>query len=133
MIRIEDLSKSYQGKKVVSQVSFEVGANERFILLGRSGSGKTTTLKMINRLIRPDSGRIWIDGRDSTALDENQLRRGIGFVIQNHVLFPHYTVFKNIAVVPGLLGWNSAAIKKRAEELLEIFGLPAEKISGALP
>ena len=104
MIKVDKLSKSFGKIKAVHGISFEVNEGENLILLGTSGCGKTTTLKMINRLIEPTSGSISIDGKDVMEQSPELLRRGIGYVLQNNGLFPHYTVSENIAVVPQLLG-----------------------------
>src|SRR5262245_6840391 len=111
MIVLEQVSKQYGGGGMaVCDVSLRVQAGQMLVLLGASGSGKTTTLKMINRLIEPSSGRIEVDGRDVRAVDPVQLRRGIGYVFQGIGLFPHLTVADNIAVVPRLLQWPRAQI-----------------------
>jgi osmoprotectant transport system ATP-binding protein len=93
------------------------------MLVGPSGGGKSTTLRLINRLIEPTSGRIWLDGRDVTREDPEKLRRGIGYVIQRIGLFPHRTVEQNVATVPGLLGWDKQRSRRRVEELLDLVGL----------
>jgi osmoprotectant transport system ATP-binding protein len=104
-----------------------VSAGETCVLLGPSGCGKTTTLRMINRLVRPSSGKIFINGRDTDGVDPVELRRGIGYVIQQIGLFPNMTVAENIGVVPRLLGWSSAKSRRRAEELLSLLALePAQ-------
>ena len=105
------MSKSYDGGATFSvrDVSFQVPRGQLLVLLGGSGCGKTTTLKMINRLIEPTSGRIEVNGRNVRDVDPVQLRRGIGYVFQGIGLFPHLTVADNIAVVPRLLGWPVAA------------------------
>jgi osmoprotectant transport system ATP-binding protein len=127
MIRLEALTKIYatpQGSvRSVDDVSFEVGAGETCVLLGPSGCGKTTTLRMINRLVAPTSGRIFIDGRDTGASNPVELRRTIGYVIQQIGLFPNMTVAENIGVVPRLLGWDATRTRKRAEELLAVLAL----------
>jgi osmoprotectant transport system ATP-binding protein len=119
MIKVQNLSKQYGQTKAVNDISFEVAEGENLILLGTSGCGKTTTLKMINRLIEPDSGKIFINGEDVTQQDPELLRRNIGYVLQNNGLFPHYTVAENIAIVPQLLKWNNKRIADRTHELLE--------------
>ncbi len=131
MIRLEALTKVYataQGAlPAVDRVSFEVGEGETCVLLGPSGCGKTTTLRMINRLVAPTSGKIFIAGRDTDTVDPVELRRGIGYVIQQIGLFPNMTVAENIGVVPRLLGWDAAKRRRRAEELLAMLALePAQ-------
>jgi osmoprotectant transport system ATP-binding protein len=127
MIRLDALTKVYatpQGPlAAVDRVSFEVGDGETCVLLGPSGCGKTTTLRMINRLVAPTSGKIVIGGRDTDTVDPVQLRRTIGYVIQQIGLFPNMTVAENIGVVPRLLGWNVAKRRRRAEELLAMLAL----------
>jgi osmoprotectant transport system ATP-binding protein len=111
----------------VDNVSLEVDDGETCVLLGPSGCGKTTTLRMINRLVLPTSGKIFIAGRDTDGVDPVQLRRGIGYVIQQIGLFPNMTVAENIGVVPRLLGWSVAKSRRRAEELLALLALePAQ-------
>jgi osmoprotectant transport system ATP-binding protein len=119
MIKVENLSKHFNKVKAVDGISFEVGEHENLILLGTSGCGKTTTLKMLNRLVEPTGGKISIDGKDILGLPPEILRRGIGYVLQNNGLFPHYTVAENIAIVPQLLKWDKKRTNKRIEELLE--------------
>ncbi|NUP28548.1 MAG: ATP-binding cassette domain-containing protein [Nocardia sp.] len=100
-----------------------IPAGEIVVLVGPSGCGKTTTMRMINRLIEPTSGTVTIDGRDAAAIDADRLRRGIGYSIQQAGLFPHMTVAKNIATVPGLIGWDRRRIAARTDEMLELVGL----------
>lgn len=119
MIKVEQLSKQFGKVKAVDDISFEVKEHENLILLGTSGCGKTTTLKMINRLIEPTSGKIFIDNKNILEQSPEILRRGIGYVLQNNGLFPHYTVAENIAVVPQLLKWDKKRTDKRTGELLE--------------
>jgi len=119
MIKVEKLSKHFGAVKAVDGISFEVQEHENLILLGTSGCGKTTTLKMINRLIEPSAGNIFIDGKNIMEQSPELLRRGIGYVLQNNGLFPHYTVAQNIAVVPQLLKWDQKRTDKRIAELLE--------------
>lgn len=123
MIELDSVTKRYGSKTTVNQLTLAIPDNAVTILLGPSGCGKTTTLKMINRLIEPSSGDIRIDGRSVFALDPIELRRSIGYVIQETGLFPHYTVEGNIGVVPTLLGWDKSRILRRAGELLELVNL----------
>src|SRR5712691_11341336 len=126
MIRLENVSKSYDGGKSFSvyDVCLTVPAGHLLVLLGGSGCGKTTTLKMVNRLIEPTSGRILVNGQDVRSVDPVQLRRGIGYVFQGIGLFPHLTVAENVAVVPRLLRWPVGRIATRVEELLTLVHLP---------
>jgi len=119
MIRIDQLSKTFGHNRAVNGISFEVNEHENLVLLGTSGCGKTTTLKMINRLIEPTSGEIFINGKNILEQPPESLRLGIGYVLQNNGLFPHYTVAENIAIVPQLLKWDKKRIEKRVSELLE--------------
>ncbi|MER5527971.1 betaine/proline/choline family ABC transporter ATP-binding protein [Streptomyces sp. NPDC002677] len=124
MIRFEQVSKRYpDGTTAVDGLSFEVAEGELVTLVGPSGCGKTTTMMMVNRLIEPTSGRILVDGEDIARVDPVQLRRRIGYVIQQVGLFPHRTVLDNTATVPALLGWKRARARKRAAELLDLVGL----------
>jgi osmoprotectant transport system ATP-binding protein len=126
VVALEHVSKRYGGAgnaPAVDDLSLTIDAGEICVLVGPSGCGKTTTMKMINRLIEPTSGRITIDGQDVTALPAVELRRRIGYVIQQVGLFPHMTVADNVAVVPRLLQWPAARIRVRVEELLDLVGL----------
>jgi osmoprotectant transport system ATP-binding protein len=118
MIKVNQLSKHFKGVKAVDGISFDVNEGENLVLLGTSGCGKTTTLKMLNRLIEPSSGQIFINDKNILEQNPEQLRRGIGYVLQNTGLFPHYTIYDNMAVVPKLLGWDDAKIKTRVDELI---------------
>src|SRR4051794_17265275 len=128
MIRLEAISKQYpNGQLAVQELSLEIPEGDVCVLVGPSGCGKTTTLKMINRLIEPSGGRIFLEGRDVTHADPVELRRHIGYVIQQVGLFPHQTIATNIGTVPKLLGWPKARIEARVDELLNLVGLePAE-------
>jgi osmoprotectant transport system ATP-binding protein len=112
---------------IVSDVRFSIVSGQTVVLLGRSGSGKTTLLKLINRLLVPTAGQVIVRGRPTTEWDPIRLRRGIGYVIQEAGLFPHFTVAQNIALVPTLEKWDTARITSRVNELLTLVGLhPAE-------
>ncbi|GAA4786857.1 ABC transporter ATP-binding protein [Olivibacter ginsenosidimutans] len=132
MIKLQNVSKSFGKLNAVDQISFEVQQEENLILLGTSGCGKTTTLKMINRLLKPSSGKILINGQDIRDQSPEVLRRKIGYVLQNNGLFPHYTVAQNIGLVPQLLKWDKQRIAKRVIELLEKLHL-SEKYLQAYP
>ncbi|WP_251096011.1 betaine/proline/choline family ABC transporter ATP-binding protein [Streptomyces sp. Caat 7-52] len=124
MIRFEQVTKRYpDGTTAVDDLSFEVSEGELVTLVGPSGCGKTTTMMMVNRLIEPTSGRIFVGGEDIAAVDPVRLRRRIGYVIQQVGLFPHRTVLDNTATVPALLGWKRAKARARAAELLDLVGL----------
>lgn len=129
MIKVQKLSKHFGKVKAVDDISFEVKEHENLILLGTSGCGKTTTLKMINRLIEPTAGQILIDGKNILELSPEVLRRAIGYVLQNNGLFPHYTVAENIAIVPQLLKWDKKRIEKRVAELLEKLHLSTDYLN----
>ncbi|HYQ67498.1 ABC transporter ATP-binding protein [Actinophytocola sp.] len=128
-IQLESVTKRYSGTRepAVSDVTMTIPAGKIVILVGPSGCGKTTTMRMINRLIEPTSGTITIGGEDALSLNADDLRRRIGYAIQQAGLFPHFTVAQNIAVVPGLLGWDRRRIDDRVDEMMELVGLdPAE-------
>ncbi|WP_030679941.1 ABC transporter ATP-binding protein [Streptomyces sp. NRRL B-1347] len=134
MIRFEHVTKRYaDGTTAVDDLSFEVGEGELVTLVGPSGCGKTTTMKMVNRLIEPTSGRILLDGDDISGIDPVQLRRRIGYVIQQVGLFPHKTVLDNTATVPHLLGVKRAKARERAAELLDLVGLDPSVYGGRYP
>jgi osmoprotectant transport system ATP-binding protein len=124
-IVLEGVEKIYPGstQPAVSQLDLAIPKGDIVMLIGPSGCGKTTTLKMINRLIEPTAGRILLDGKDVTHVNGDQLRRQIGYVIQQGGLFPHFSIADNIGVVPKMLGWDKQRIKERADELLHLVGL----------
>ncbi|WP_410647236.1 ABC transporter ATP-binding protein [Amycolatopsis sp. cmx-4-54] len=128
-IELENVTKRYPGTRepAVDDFSMVVPAGKIVVFVGPSGCGKTTTMRMINRLIEPTSGRITIGGDDALKLDVDTLRRRIGYAIQQAGLFPHFTVAQNIAVVPGLLGWDKKKVNDRVEEMMDLVGLdPAD-------
>lgn len=133
MIEIDALTKAYEGTTAVDAVSMTIADGEIAVVVGTSGSGKTTLLRMLNRLVEPTSGSVRIDGEDTRSLPAHELRRRIGYVIQNYGLFPHRTVGENIATVPKLVGWDAARIAARIDALLERFGLDPAQFRDRLP
>lgn len=133
LIELLDVSKYYGSQPAVRHLSFQVHKGEVFGLIGTSGCGKTTTLKMINRLVEPSEGTIIVDGKEVAAMEPEILRRQIGYVIQNVGLFPHYTVRENIETVPNLLDWDDHQIESRSKDLLQLVGLDHETFADRLP
>lgn len=135
MIELIELTKRYPGapRPAVNGVSLRIEEGQLCVLIGPSGCGKTTTLKMINRLVEPTSGRILIGGVDVTKMDVIQLRRSIGYAIQEVGLFPHMTVAQNVALVPSLLGWSRERKAERVEELLTLVGLDPREFAHKYP
>lgn len=133
MIELQDVSKYYGESPAVQNLSFRIKRGEVFGLIGTSGCGKTTTLKMINRLIEPSEGSVLIDGSKITFQKPEILRRHIGYVIQDVGLFPHYSVRENIATVPRLLQWGDRQVKSRSRELLQLVGLDPDTFEGRRP
>jgi osmoprotectant transport system ATP-binding protein len=125
MIRLTDVTKHYEGAAApaVAPLTMEIKRGEFICLVGPSGCGKTTTLRMINRLVEPSGGHIWIDGQDVTHADPDELRRHIGYVIQQVGLIPHMSIGQNVGLVPSMLGWDKRRIAARVDELLELVGL----------
>ncbi len=133
-ITLEDVGKTYpDGTVAVGDFSLEVHAGELAVLIGPSGCGKSTILRMINRLIEPSAGRILIDGQNILDRNPVELRRHIGYVIQNVGLFPHQNIRTNVGTVPRLLGWDRARINARADELLELVGLDPARYAKRYP
>jgi osmoprotectant transport system ATP-binding protein len=133
VIQLEALTKRYAAQKVVDALTLDIAAGELLILLGGSGSGKTTTLKMINRLVEPSSGQVRIAGRDTRELAPHILRRGIGYCFQQVGLFPHLSVAENIGVTPSLLGWSESEIDTRVDQLLHLVELAPEEFRERAP
>ena len=135
MIELRELTKTWPGaaRPAVDAVTLTVPEGTSCALIGPSGSGKTTTLRMVNRLVEPSSGELRIGGQDALRMDAVQLRRGIGYVIQNVGLFPHRDVAANVATVPELLGWPRARIAARVEEVLALVGLDPAAFARRLP
>lgn len=133
---IEFRNVSFQldsGQKLIQDLKLEVLEGETLVLLGQSGSGKTTTLKLINRLLEPTSGEVLVEGRATTAWDPIRLRRRIGYVIQEIGLFPHFTVQRNVGLVPALEGWEGERLRARVEELLQLVSLDPEEFGQRYP
>jgi osmoprotectant transport system ATP-binding protein len=123
LIAFETVSAAFGGTLALSEVTFTVARGELCVLVGPSGSGKSTLLRLVNRLVEPTRGRVLVRGRDVTTLEPAPLRRSIGYVIQSTGLFPHRNVADNVATVPRLLGWSSAAIESRVAEMLDLVHL----------
>ncbi len=135
LIQFKNVTKNFENMtgNAVDDISFDIYPGEFITILGSSGSGKTTTLKMINRLIDPDKGEIFIQGENISAKDAVELRKHIGYVVQQIGLFPHMKVGENIAVVPKLLSWDNGKISKRVDELLDLVGLSPEEYRDRYP
>lgn len=133
MIEISGLTKRYGEFTAVDQVDLEVADGQFAVLLGPSGSGKTTMLRMVNRMIEPTSGTVLVNGRNTADLKAEQLRRSMGYVIQNTGLFPNMTIRRNIATVPRLLGWDRKRTDARVDELLEMVGLDPDSYGSKRP
>jgi osmoprotectant transport system ATP-binding protein len=121
------------GQTIIDRLDLEVYSGETLILLGESGCGKTTTLRLVNRLLTPTSGEVRVEGKATTEWDVIRLRRRTGYVIQEAGLFPHFTVAENVALVPGLEKWDEARIGARVEELLELVGLDKARFADRYP
>ena len=133
MIEFREIQKKYGQEEVIKEHSFKIEDGELFVVVGQSGSGKTTTLKMINRLVEADSGSIFIDGKDITSIPLRKLRLDIGYVLQSIALFPNLTVRENIELIPEMKKWQAAKRHKESDELLEKVGLEALKYKDRYP
>ncbi len=134
LVEFRDVSYAVNGDAaIIDRLSLTVSQGETLVLLGESGCGKTTTLRLVNRLLMPTAGQVWVEGKPTIEWDAIRLRRRTGYVIQEAGLFPHFTVEQNIAVVPRLEGWAEARIQKRVRELLQLVGLDAEKFTSRYP
>jgi len=133
MIEVQHVSKHFGTLKAVDKVSFSIQKGETLVLVGTSGSGKTTTLKMLNRLIEPSSGTILMGGKNILQHPPSQIRREMGYVIQHFGLFPHYTIAQNVAIVPKLLKWEPGRIQERSHYLLHRLGIPPEEYADKYP
>ena len=133
VVEFDRVTKRYGRQVALDGISFRVPAGSVCALVGPSGCGKTTTLKLVNRLVEPTSGRVLLDGEDVASRDPVELRRGIGYVIQQVGLFPHRTVAENVATVPRLLGWDRARVRRRVDELVELVGLDPARYRDRYP
>lgn len=135
LVEFRDVSYSVANvsSPIISNLNLTVERGETLILLGESGCGKTTTLKLINRLLIPTSGEVLVEGKPTTAWNPIELRRRTGYVIQDAGLFPHFTVEKNVALVPTLEGWPNSQVKQRVNELLSLVGLDAARFADRYP
>ncbi len=132
-VEFRNVTFSRNNRPLVSNLNFSIRQGEALVLLGRSGSGKTTTMKLINRLFIPTQGEVLFDGIPTTQWNEIKLRRKIGYVIQETGLFPHFTVERNVGLVPSLEGWKPKQIKTRVYELLQLVGLNPEQFAQRYP
>jgi osmoprotectant transport system ATP-binding protein len=135
-IAIEFVNVHYRAsgdRELISRLNLAVRRGETLMLLGRSGSGKTTSLKLINRILNASQGQVCVDGRPVAEWDVIRLRRHIGYAIQEAGLFPHYTVEGNVGLIPGLEGWEPARIRARVQEVLHLVGLPMDQFAGRYP
>jgi osmoprotectant transport system ATP-binding protein len=133
MISFEQVCVALDGASVLRDVSLQIESGETMVLLGRSGSGKTTALKLVNRLLVPSAGHVVVEGIPTTAWDPIQLRRRVGYVMQEGGLFPHLTVEQNIGLVPRLQGWAPTDIRRRVDALLAQMELPPDRFSERYP
>jgi osmoprotectant transport system ATP-binding protein len=133
VVQLRGVEKRYDGRVVVGQFDLEIASGETFVLVGESGCGKTTVLRLINRLVEASAGSIEVLGEDIRQVDAAALRRRIGYVIQDAGLFAHMTVRQNVSVVPRLLGWKREAIAERVDTLLALVGLPAQMYGPRFP
>lgn len=133
LVDFRNVSFSISGAHIITDLNLTVERGETLVLLGESGCGKTTTLKMVNRLFEPSAGEVSVEGKATTAWDPIELRRRIGYVIQEGGLFPHFTIARNIGLVPSLAGWDQKRIDERVRELLSVVGLDPARFAERYP
>jgi osmoprotectant transport system ATP-binding protein len=133
IVEFRNAAYAINGRALVTNISFKIESGETVVLLGRSGSGKTTTLKLINRLLEPTSGEVLVEGKKTTDWDPIRLRRRIGYVIQEVGLFPHFSVERNVALVPSLESWPAGKTAARVRDMLSLVGLEPGVFASRLP
>src|SRR5437870_2144394 len=134
LVEFRDVSFAVNGAApIIDQLNLSIGSGETMVLLGESGCGKTTTLKLVNRLLTPTSGKVFVEDKATTEWDVIRLRRRTGYVIQEAGLFPHFTVEKNVALVPSLEDWDESRVHERVRELLQLVGLDPQRFANRYP
>ena len=133
IVELRDVNYVIGGTKILDDLNLQIAKGEILILLGESGCGKTTTLKMINRLIEPTAGEVWVEGRSTLEWDPIELRRRIGYVLQEAGLFPHFSVAENVGLVPRLENWEAGKARGRVLEMLELVGLTPDRFADRFP
>jgi osmoprotectant transport system ATP-binding protein len=133
LVQFQNVSFSIATLQIISGLDLNVERGETLVLLGESGCGKTTTLKLVNRLLTPTSGKVIVEGKTTTTWDPIELRRRTGYVIQEGGLFPHFTIARNVGLVPALAGWDAARTSERVRELLNLVGLDPERFADRYP
>lgn len=133
MVEFRSVAFSVGDAQILKNINLKINDGEVFVLLGESGCGKTTTLKLINRLIEPTKGEVMVEGKATTDWDPIKLRRRIGYVLQEAGLFPHFDVAKNVGLVPSLENWSEEENQERTAEMLELVGLPSSKFAHRFP
>ncbi|HEU5131926.1 MAG TPA: ATP-binding cassette domain-containing protein, partial [Pyrinomonadaceae bacterium] len=133
LVQFHNVKYSLPNITIISDLNLTVERGETLVLLGESGCGKTTTLKLVNRLLTPTSGEVIVEGKSTTEWDPIQLRRRIGYVIQEGGLFPHFTIARNVALVPSLSGWEDARTDERVREMLNLVGLDPNRFAERYP
>ena len=133
LVQFQNVTYSLPNATIISDLNLTVEQGETLVLLGESGCGKTTTLKLVNRLLTPTSGEVVVEGKPTTAWDPIVLRRRIGYVIQEGGLFPHFTIARNVGLVPSLSGWDKARTNERVRELLNLVGLDPDQFGERYP
>src|SRR5437762_5003437 len=127
LVEFQNVSYAANGQPIIDRLNLNVARGETMVLLGESGCGKTTTLRLVNRLLAPTSGEVIVEGKATSAWDVIELRRRTGYVIQEAGLFPHFTVAENVALVPSLQKWERGRIEQRTKELLDLVGLDSRQ------